>query len=99
MYAEHLHEKMEIFLCTFEIVVGENTQWRTLEAPRIMLEREFMSLVNEAANSTLPIKVKMSRKFPLWNQFDNQWVEQENSITFMNHTYTDAHPEEVQNDS
>ena len=96
MYTNHLHEKMEIFVCTFEIIVGENTQWRTLEAPRIMLEREFISLVNEAANNPNPIKVKMSRKVPIWNPFDNQWIEQENSITFMNNVYTNAHPEEVE---
>lgn len=94
MFAEQMREKMEVFVCLFEVKVEDQVQKRTLEAPRIMLEQEFMSLVNEAANSNLPISIKMSRKVPIFDQFDQRWIERENSIVFTNEAYNRIHQTE-----
>lgn len=43
-----------------------------------------MSLVQQAANNTTPIRVKMSRVESVWNQFDNVWIDVEYSVEFTN---------------
>lgn len=79
--------QMEVFACTFEIEVDKKIQRQTMEAPRIMIEQQFVSLVEQAANSTKPVKVKMSRKVPVWNQFENRWNDIEHCAIFANYAY------------
>lgn len=93
MNPQAIHEKMAVYVCTFEIRTDDGVQTRVMKAPRLMLEREFISLVNDVANCTFPVKVKMSRTEPVWNQFDNEWVEREYSIEFANNAYADSHDE------
>ena len=77
----------EIFDCTLVIENGNQKQCSQMQAPRIMIEREFMSLIQQAANVNSPIKITLSRKIPIWNQYDNKWVERENSIVFTNNAW------------
>lgn len=58
-------------------------------APRIFLEQEFTRLVNLAANSKSPVKIKMSRKVPIYDPFDNTMIERENSIVFTNQAWNE----------
>ena len=41
-----------------------------------------------------PVSVKLSRKESIYNQFDNEWKELENSITFKNNAYIKEYGEE-----
>lgn len=76
-----------MFVCTFEIENGQQTQDQTIQAPRIMLEQQFLSYVQQAANASHPARIKMSRKVPVYDSFCNKWIERENSIEFMNKAY------------
>ena len=79
-----LDQQIEMFACVFEIEANGNIRRQRIEAPRMIIEQQFMSLVQQAANNTTPIRVKMSRMESVWNQFDNVWVDVENSIEFTN---------------
>ena len=82
-----MNEQMEVFDCIFEIEQNGNVQRQRMEAPRIMLEQQFIQLVQQAANNTSPIRIKMCRNVPVWNQFENKWKSIENSVTFANIAY------------
>lgn len=84
---ERIREQMEVFECTFDIEVEDRTQHQTVQAPRAALEQQFLSLVQQAAQSSKPVKVKMSRKVPIYDNFDKKWIERENSVAFANNTY------------
>lgn len=86
-------DKLQIFTCTFEIYVGENYQRKTLEAPRFMLEQNFLSYVEDAINTSIPVKVKMSRINTIWNQFEQRYINHEHSIVFANNAYMNIHKE------
>lgn len=81
------NDEFEVFECIFEIVTPYNTRRQMLEAPRIMLERQFLSLVNQASTTQNPVKVAMRRVIPIYSPFDNQWFDREASIEFKNNAY------------
>ena len=79
-----IDEKMDVFTCTFEIHIGDKKEQRTIQAPRIMIEQEFISLVQQANNNPSPIMIIMSRRVPIWSQLKNAWIEREHSVEFRN---------------
>ena len=79
-----ISDKMDVFTCTFDIDIGDKRQQKTIQAPRIMIEQEFISLVQQANDSPSPIRITMSRKVPIWSQLQNKWIEREHSIIFQN---------------
>jgi hypothetical protein len=82
-----IDEQFEVFDCLLEIEMSGRVQTQRMKAPRIMIEQQFESLVQQAVNNTSPIKIKMSRKVPIWSKFEDKWIEQENSIVFTNVAY------------
>ena len=88
-----MEEKMEVFVCLFEIEINGVPQHRRMKAPRLFIEQEYASLVYEAAQNPRPVRVKISRTDPVWNQFDQEWVEREYSIDFANNAYVALHKE------
>lgn len=84
-------EQMKTFTCEFEIKVGDNIQHQTMEAPRIMLEQQFEQLMSSAAQDTKPIRVKMARKQPIYDNFDDKWIDRELSVAFANNKYIEVY--------
>ena len=79
------HEAFEEYTCFFETIVGNRKQNFSLCAPRFMLERKFVSLVEQAIqNPSVPIMVKMGRMVPIWDGIQHKWIEIENYATFEN---------------
>ena len=76
-----------IYECVIEIENNGNIQRHVIQAPRIMIEQEFMSLIQQAVNSPSPISIKVMRNVPIYDNFDNKWVEREYSVKFMNRAY------------
>lgn len=83
----NFHKQLKTFLCTLTIYTGDKVQKQTIEAPRIMLEHKFLSLVEQASNTTTPIKVVMSRKIPIYDNFDEKWIEREAVVEFANNAW------------
>lgn len=87
---ERIREQMEVFECTFDIEVEDRIQHQVVQAPRAVLEQQFLSLVQQAIQSSKSVKVKMSRKVPIYDNFNKKWIERENSVTFANNAYIKA---------
>ena len=43
--------------------------------------------ITEGANVQIPIKIKLSRTEQIYDSFDQKFIDQENSITFMNNAF------------
>ena len=82
-----INEQFEVFDCLLEIEIDGKVKIQRMNAPRIMIEQQFKSLMQQAANDTSPIKVRISRKAPIWNQFEDKWIEREFDIIFTNNAY------------
>ena len=55
-----------------------------LSAPPEILQAQFMQLVQQIANKSQPMKIRMVRYENVWNQFDNEWKRLELSVEFKN---------------
>lgn len=80
---------MDVYTCSFEVNVNGVVQRQTMQAPRMMLEQQFMSLMEQAYQDTRPIMVKMSRPNDIWDPFDKKMIRRENSIVVKNSAYID----------
>ena len=78
----------DLYDVIFEITEGDNVRKQQMQAPRIIIEQQFLQLMQQAANVQIPVKIKLSRTEQIYNNFDQKFIDQENSITFMNNTYT-----------
>lgn len=78
----------DLYDVIFEITEGDNVREQQMQAPRIIIEQQFLQLMQQAANVQIPVKIKLSRTEQIYDNFDQKFIEQENSITFMNNVYT-----------
>lgn len=82
-----MDEMFEIFEVIFEIENGNQKQRSRMQAPRIMLQRQFVSLMEQAIHTNVPVRITMSRREPVWNPFEDRWIEQEYSMSFSNNAW------------
>ncbi len=88
-----LHEEFEIFNVSIEITTQSGTRTSTMSAPRMILEQQFLSLVQEAAGSPEPVKIEIKTNSPIFSSFDNSWHDRECGIEFVNHAYIRSYGE------
>ena len=70
---------------TLEQYIGNAlVQSQQLSAPPEILQAQFMQLVQQIANKSQPMKIRMVRYENVWNQFDNEWKRLELSVEFKN---------------
>lgn len=89
----HLNDRFETFEVSIETTVGERTVKHRMEAPRIMIEQQFLGLMQDAANHPEPVRIHMTRSIPRFDRFQQKWVNSENSVTFINNAYISLHGE------
>jgi hypothetical protein len=82
---------MEVFDATFEVEMNGKIQKQNIQAPRFVLEQQFVALVQQAYESRVPVRVKMGVVVSIWIQFEDRWVDRENSIEFTNKAWQDSH--------
>lgn len=70
---------------TLEQYIGNALiQSQQLSAPPEILQAQFIQLVQQVANQSQPMKIRMVRWENIWNQFDNEWKKLEYSVEFQN---------------
>lgn len=82
-------EQMEVFDCTLEVSVGDERQQQRMNAPRMIIEQQFMSLCQDAAQANAPVRVKLSRIANIYDEINDRWIELEPYILFMNNLCRD----------
>lgn len=80
-------EQMEVFNCVFDIESGGAHQRQSMKAPRIMIEQQFMQLVQQAAQDSNPVKIKLSRMAECSSWWDDKTIKREVYIVFTNNAY------------
>lgn len=88
-------DMFEVFTCKMEIEYNSIRKVQTIQAPAIMIQNEFMAVVEEVARAAYPVRVKLSREVPVYSQFDRDWLKRECSIEFRNNAYISAYGEAV----
>lgn len=78
---------MDTYAVIFDIESGGRKSRQQIEAPRVILEQQFLSYAQQAKRSSIPTSVKMYRKVPIYDNFNNRWVEREYSILYENDAF------------
>lgn len=68
-----------------EIEQNGRKQVQNLQAPQVALEQNFLALMQDAARSSIPTKITMSRQTGIYNEIEKKNIE--NSISFTNNAY------------
>lgn len=75
-------EPMEVL---FEQYIGNACVSRQkLSAPPEFLQAQFISLIQQVANQSQPMKIRMVRWEDIWSQIDQEWKRLELGIMFQN---------------
>ena len=83
-------EQFETFDCMIDIEENGNKQRQRMQAPRIMIQQQFTSLVQQAAQANHPVKVRLSRMSQVYDEFgalayeNGKPLERELYISFSN---------------
>ena len=86
----NMYGRLESFLVYFTIEIGNNTQTKAIEAPRIMLEQQFINYVQQAYNNPNPIRITMSRIDKIWNQFENKLMDVDCKVIYFNSAWENS---------
>lgn len=91
-----MNEHLGIFDCFIDIEANGDNQRKRMQAPRFMIEQQFTSLLQQAAQASNPVKVKLSRMAQVYDEFGSQVYEngeplmRELYIVFTNSAYEDC---------
>lgn len=88
-----MNGQLEVFDCMMDIYVNGNEQRQRLQAPRMIIEQQFLGVCQEIANMDVSAKVKLSRIAKCHNMFDNKWIEHEIYIDYKNNAYVEEENE------
>lgn len=84
-----LNEQFEIFDCVIEVEVVGQVQVQQIQAPRMIIQQQFLQLVQQAANDSRSVRIKLSRQVECVNEWNGETKMREASIEFMNKRYVD----------
>ena len=84
----------EIYEVKLEVTEGANTQVHRLQAPRMVIESQFLGLMQQAGQIGTPVKIKLSRPEQIYDAFEQKMIERENFIIFRNNTYRSTYGDE-----
>ena len=79
-----MNEQFEIFDCMLEIDSGGSKQRQRMQAPRVIIEQQFLSTCQQIAQMQVPAKVKLSRIAKCSNEWSDKIVEREVYLLFRN---------------
>lgn len=73
--------------CVFEFSHGDTIERQVLTAPKIVIIQEITRFGKVMSNNSLPMKLKVSTPFRLYDTYENRWIDRENTIEFQNMAY------------
>lgn len=85
-----MYGRLESFLVDYTIEIGESIKKQTVETPRIMLEQQFVTHVQQAYNNPSPIRVTMSRTDRIWNKFENKLMDVNYQLVYFNKAWENS---------
>lgn len=82
------NDQLEIKTCTFEIENNGFAQQQTMQAPKMVIIQQFLSLLQQAINTNEAVRVKISTMVSVYND-KSGYRDMESSIEFKNNSYLD----------
>ena len=84
-------EQLEVFDCMIDIEANGNKQRKRMQAPRVMIEQQFLGVCQEIAQMSTPATARLSRVAKCYSDWSDDIVEREVYILFENNAYRNEH--------
>lgn len=82
---------IEMYSVILEVYIGNQLVKRQqMQAPKEMLMATYMSYVQQIADDSRPMKVKMSRQEYIWDRFENKEKALTCEIEFRNNAWENS---------
>ena len=78
---------MDLETYTLEINSNGQIQRHNLQTLPMMAAQQFQSLVVQAARSSSPCKIKMTKQEVFWSELDKKFKHRMNGLEFRNNAY------------
>lgn len=82
------NNQFEIKACTFEIDNNGSIQQQMIQAPKMIVVQQFLSLIQQVINANEPVRVKINTMVPIYSD-KSGYRNMESSIEFKNNAYLD----------
>jgi len=79
-----INEQLETFDCFIDIETNGDKQRQRIQAPRIMIEQQFLSMCKKISQMSVPAKIKLSRIAECSNGWSDDIVKREVYIVYRN---------------
>lgn len=89
-----MFQEFQVYEATLEVNDNGRIQLQRIQAPRVMIEHQFLGLMEQASKVNRPIRIKMSRTEPYFDQYEQRNIPQESNLIFANNSYVSTHSEE-----
>ena len=84
---EDIRNQMDVYECLFEINVNGSIHKQSMQAPRLIIEKQFIDLMSSASQDNRPVHIKLSRPVAIWDSFERKMIQREHSIEVKNRAY------------
>lgn len=89
-----MNGQLEVFDCIINVETNGNVKRNRIQAPRVMIEQQFLGVCQEIAQMNTPATAKLSRIAKCYSEWSNDVFEREVYILFKNNAYRDEHGDE-----
>ena len=87
-------EQFEIKECSFDIESNGHTDRQAMQAPKMVIIQQFLSLIQQAINTDIPVRITMATMVPVWSDKIVVYRDMKSTLEFKNNAY--LHKENMQ---
>lgn len=80
-------EQLEIKECSFDIESNGHIDNQVMQAPKMVIIQQFLSLIQQAISTDSPIRITMATMVPVWSDKIAGYRDMKSTLEFKNNAY------------
>ena len=80
-------EQFEIKECSFDIESNGHTDHQVMQAPKMVIIQQFLSLIQQAINTDVPARITIATMVPVWSDKISGYRNMKSTLEFKNNAY------------
>ena len=74
---------------SIEVETDGQVQYHNMQAPEIMIVQQFLSLIQQAVNTNIPVRITMATMVPVYSDKITEYRNMKSTLEFKNDAYLD----------
>ena len=80
-------EQLEIKECSFDVESNGHTDHQVMQAPKMVIIQQFLSLIQQAVSTDSPARITMTTMVPVWIDKIAGYRNMKSTLEFKNNAY------------